>query len=1122
MAIPALTSLLESVRFLDSRRAFEDEHVKDNIELSLKFIIDVAEEICNDEGSKVVVENIENIRSKALLMEYFLELLISKLQSSDFAGQQISDIVLAVEYDGQKITDIESAAKEIFSMSSGLLLSFSPMFPNCRSELLHYRPCTVLNFEKIIGRYISVLLRSPDLESITLSGMKCIERRALARQIFCNYRIVNLFVRVWLTVLSGDTARDLLQRLMCRFIHLFPDKELDQMSNEELCDCLSESLEGKRYLIVIDNLQCYEAWDEIRSSFPDNKKRSKILFTTTVVTERIVADPVVSSTSMKLDPSVDDKMFDHLVFGGRSFPQELELIKLDILFCCQWSPPAVIMIAKYLSTINPTVDNWVQVRRRLKHSHFVSNLKYDDFVINPQNDDSITTILSILELSEKLGSTNLENTIFDSDEFDQERRNQLEGISHHEADEDNELISPVGVEEFLERLVSDLVKSSPLVEKLAIVGMAGIGKTTLAGRIFYDQRVSYHFDIRAWVRISPVYCKRDLLLQLLHCINQSRTDDTSGGDDCDLEELLYKSLKRRRYLIVMDDMWSRKAWTELKRIFPDDNTGSRVLITSRQRDEMEFLNCTSIHQMSLLSDNRSWDLIQEKVFGQDPCPSDLVETGKHIAKNCNGLPLAIVVVAGLLLKIGKTLEDWKAVAESVRLWIAEGFIVQKSQISLEDVAEDYLNDLIGRSILLAGRKRLNERVKTSHMHDLLQEFCIQEARKEKFMNLITDCRQIHSEGSIDTRCRFSFHCEIYGDIDLTTSKSRAGSALFFRDCPSVVADILLYYFDFKWLKVLDIISLRFDTFPVEQISKLLLLRYLAFTASFELPSIVFELRKLETLVVNGPWFRSPEIPVLPHEFWRCTNLRHLQLRVATHLFPLEIPILTSDLPYLLTLSRVTLSSCTSSKFAGIFSIIKLGVCETHEDSIIDGLWEIFFQDLVLLKHVQTLKLACFGRNTRPLPMPSHNAFPHSLKKLTLWRSYLTWKTMTSLAELPSLEVLKLRNYAFQGPEWKTVEGGFQRLKYLLIEETDLEVWNLEGSHFPHLRCLVLKFCNKLHELPNEVGDIYALRRIELHFCSTSAEQSAKDIQEEQLIEYCNDIEVLIRTHRTRSTSSVQA
>lgn len=336
-------------------------------------------------------------------------------------------------------------------------------------------------------------------------------------------------------------------------------------------------------------------------------------------------------------------------------------------------------------------------------------------------------------------------------------------------------------------------------------------------------------------------------------------------------------------------------------------------------------------------------------------------------------------------------------------------------------------------------------------------------------------------------------------------------------CSHEVPDILLYNLDFKILLVLHMIPLRFDSFPEEQVSKLFRLKYLALTVSFELPSVVFRLLNLQTLIVNDSRIKSDTTAVLalPLEFWGSLNLRHMQLQVANYLPPPpDNELIVEQLVSLLTLSKVTLSSfVTLASFSCIPNVTKLGVCETMEDFGADFLWNRFFENVVLLSHLETLKVYCLQMNNcspRVLPIPTSNAFPKNLRKMTLSRCHLQWEKMNILGEFPNLEVLKLRNYAFQGPEWETQGGGFQRLSYLEADDC-----------FPRLRQLVLKFCKLLEEMPEQIGDIPTMSYIELRYCSHTAEQSVKYIQEQQE-EYGHNIEVHIRTKIiTNQTTSLQ-
>ncbi|KAL0421960.1 UNVERIFIED_CONTAM: Disease resistance protein RPP13 [Sesamum latifolium] len=201
--------------------------------------------------------------------------------------------------------------------------------------------------------------------------------------------------------------------------------------------------------------------------------------------------------------------------------------------------------------------------------------------------------------------------------------------------------TPVGLDHDLLHLKDRLTGSSSNLDIISIVGMGGIGKTTLARNLYNDRLIEDRFDTRAWVVVSQNYHVQEILTIL---VNSTRQD---GGEvhEKSVDELavrLHKNLKGRRYLIVMDDVWDVKAWEEVRRFFPDDNNSSRVILTTRQSAVAIYANPRSpVHHMTLLSLESSWDLLRETIFGQEDCPYALEEIGWNIAENCKGLPLAM-------------------------------------------------------------------------------------------------------------------------------------------------------------------------------------------------------------------------------------------------------------------------------------------------------------------------------------------------------------------------------------------------------------------------------------------------------------------------------------------------
>ncbi|KAI3459097.1 hypothetical protein Pfo_015760 [Paulownia fortunei] len=703
------------------------------------------------------------------------------------------------------------------------------------------------------------------------------------------------------------------------------------------------------------------------------------------------------------------------------------------------------------------------------------------------------------------------------------------------------------------------------LQVIPIFGMGGIGKTTLARNAYDDPLMMQYFDIRAWVTVSQDYSAQEIfsgLLVSMKVFNVERfvqSNDSmaerSGQSNEPMAEKVYKSLKGRRYLMVIDDIWSTKAWDDVKMLFPDDHNGSRIMLTTRLADVAAYADSSSPpHEMRFLDADQSWNLFQQKAFAQEDCPPELVNIGKEIARSCAGLPLSIVVIGGILSMVSKTRDSWKKIARNVnsavaakdgqfekilslsyihlphhlrpcflymggfpedyeihvskliKLWVAEGCMKPVVSKSFEEAAEEYLEDLVKRSLVLVTERKSNGKIKSCGLHDLVRDLCIRKAQEENFLRLVM-YKYIGEDflERIKNERRISY-AHSYLDCQVDVYGSTIHTIICFQHREEPLSTIR----NFRLLRVLDVVnatdySLGTESFtPLPySVYELFHLRYLAFEYPMEIPAAISNLQNLQTLIIHPRKTRNsrPLMVRLPFEIWRMPQLRHL----VSFFFDLSYhPNLsyspneaTFVLENLQTLSAVRNLVCTKRVLKKIPNLKKLGIYFAPEDYDIN----YHLHDLASLHQLEKLKLEihrgfAFRRKLNP-------AFPKTLKFLTLSGWGLPWEDTTIVGSLPNLQVLKLRDSACTGDKWETTEGEFPELKFLLIYHSDLKDWITDSSHFPKLKCLMLHHCPRLSEIPGVIGEIPPLELIEVKGDNKSLVESAKRIQEEQQ-SYGND------------------
>lgn len=227
------------------------------------------------------------------------------------------------------------------------------------------------------------------------------------------------------------------------------------------------------------------------------------------------------------------------------------------------------------------------------------------------------------------------------------------------------IVEVIGLERDLLAMKDRLCGGPSSLQVVPIVGMGGIGKTTLAQNAYNNQLIIASFPVRVWVTLSQDYDIQNVGSTLMDSLKTLYVESPASSTDT-ARDRVYKTLKGRRYLIVLDDMWSTKAWDEVKLMFPNDDYRSRIVLTTRLTEVASYA-ASSHHEMSFMGEKESWDLLKQKVFGDSQdCPHELEEIGKEIVRSCGGLPLAVVLVGGILSTLDdRTQASWKEISEDV-------------------------------------------------------------------------------------------------------------------------------------------------------------------------------------------------------------------------------------------------------------------------------------------------------------------------------------------------------------------------------------------------------------------------------------------------------------------------
>ncbi|TVU24889.1 hypothetical protein EJB05_27353, partial [Eragrostis curvula] len=586
----------------------------------------------------------------------------------------------------------------------------------------------------------------------------------------------------------------------------------------------------------------------------------------------------------------------------------------------------------------------------------------------------------------------------------------------------------------------DQAASNKKVKIVSVVGVGGLGKTTLVKAV-YDEIIS-QYNCGAFVLVGRQPDLRKVLRDVLIKLNKKYMNWANMAilDEGLLIDELREYLGSKRYLIVIDDIWDTKSWKIIKSALVDGNDGSRIITTTRNSDVAPG----EIYKLEKLSYDNSKDLFCTRIFGIEGAWPDgqLGEVSDKILKKCDGVPLAIITMASLL--VGKSRKEWSEVCNCIAFsekdnkqvsdmewilslsyydlpphlktcllylsafpedfvinkhrliwkWIAEGFVHKNPGTGYFEVGDRYFNELVNRSMIQTVHSEKSGIVHGCRIHDMVLDLLRLISLEENFVITISN----NDEGMLPPRSRvhrLAHQNRVVGPIRHDHHMD-LGHLRSFIACSCDYKGLPLPSFVLLRVLVLESCKLMNGCIPLEHLENLVHLRYLGLRALniSELPEEIGALKFLQTLDLDGTRVRK-----LPSSLGQLTRLTCLR--------------------------------------AGWFTQMPDGVMEkltSLEELHIRGrMWQ-FVKELGKLSELRVLKANIYGTDLRMHGESMHRGFVESIRNLHKIR-HLHLKGVGLVAEMWGTGVLSRHLQHFiieEEPKYERVLS--RHLQHLIIDE----------------------------------------------------------------------------------------
>ncbi|KAL5757605.1 hypothetical protein ACOSP7_020216 [Xanthoceras sorbifolium] len=460
---------------------------------------------------------------------------------------------------------------------------------------------------------------------------------------------------------------------------------------------------------------------------------------------------------------------------------------------------------------------------------------------------------------------------------------------------------------------------------ISIVGLGGIGKTTLARLVFNDHEVTAHFNEKIWVCVSDPFDE----IKIGKAILESLRNVAPNVNEFEIVlRNIKESINGKKFLLILDDVWKEDSnkWEQLKSSLKCGAKGSRILVTTRKMNVAKVMGSTNFVEVGMLSDEKCWSLFSQVSFygrNNEECKK-LEGVGRRIVKKCKGLPLAVKTLGGVL-RFKTTIEEWQSVLDSemweledaekgiftplllsyfdlpselkrcflycaifpkdyvmkkdqlIKLWMAQDYLRTQRNKDVELVGEEYFEKLAMRSFFQDFERDEDDgSIVSCKMHDMVHDFA-QYLTKNECFSVEADDSEGFPLNSSYSKARHSM-IVLKRNALVSTSifqENRLRSLIFegaswWDDTCIDISNLLNHLTCVRALRFYD----KSIADVPSGISKLTHLRYLKVSKNNdirEFPEAVCELYNLRTFDISD----CHNLNKLPEGIGKLVNLRHL-------------------------------------------------------------------------------------------------------------------------------------------------------------------------------------------------------------------------------------------------------